>query len=527
MKKLLLFFFIVFAFSARAQIPEPAMFWLEGVGGNGYNEVGTFVSKTTDGGFIINIGTNSASGTGNIDSFCASSSIGDRTIFLKYNSDASILEWSKCSTNGSYIYPQSDGSFIFGGITSSVPSGWAFKIMKEDALGAVLWSKTYGGQAASARLSGMIATEDHGYIMIGETNYSDTDFISHYGSWTDDDIAILRIDSNGNKVWTKVIGGSSEDKAVAIVTAPSDGCYVLGSTLSSDYDCTGSLGGGDLYLARLDKNGNILWHRDIGGSGGEYASYGVSNGKGGIIIAGATSSLDVDVTVYPSYGCPIWALEVDSNKNVLWDNCYGGGGSNCYPNAICKATDGSIWIAGVSTLKGGQVDSGYGRDDAFFIHTDSVGKFINAKVLGSHLWDRGMMVYPLSNGNVIAGGFYDTSGGSFNSLVTYTTYPNSNAFLTVFETHTTNIAEVHSKNNKAEIYPNPTTEKINIKLSRSISDHYRIVISNIMGKQVYDHILQNHEEYLAVSINNWQTGMYYVEVMDEDGYRSVQKLIVE
>jgi len=70
----------------------------------------------------------------------------------------------------------------------------------------------------------------------------------------------------------------------------------------------------------------------------------------------------------------------------------GGGGSNCYPKAICKATDGSIWIAAVSTLIGGQVDTQYGGDDAWFLHISDTGNVINAKVLGSDQDDRGMMV---------------------------------------------------------------------------------------------------------------------------------------
>ena len=523
MKKLLLIFIVFCAIDTFGQVPEPRMLSLMGYGGNGYSEVEPNVTKTNDGGFIINIATNVIAGTGNIDSFCTGISTGDKAVFLKYNSDASTLEWSKCSSDGGYIFPQTDTFFVFGGMTTAVASGWAFKIIKEGASGTVLWNKTYGGEAASARLFGMIAIQDGGYIMVGETNYSDTDFTTHYGSWMDDDIAIIKVDSNGNKVWSKVIGGSAEDAATSIVTAPGNGCYVLGTTLSSDYDCTGNHGGDDIYLVRFDKDGNILWHKDIGGSGGENASSAFADGKGGVIIAGASNSLDGDRTHFPSFGCPIWALEVDSNKNILWDNCYGGGGGNCYANSICKATDGSIWIAGVSSIVGAEVDTNIGRDDAWIVHTDSIGNFLNARVLGSTLWDRGMMIYPLSNDNVITGGFYDTSGGAFSSVMTYSSYPNSNAFLTILSPfNQTFVSPITNEQEHFKMNPNPSKDKVTI-----IADFKRnteITITDMLGKTVYK---SSMIDTLQVSVYGWHPGIYYVQLINENGLKETKKLLVE
>jgi len=516
MKKLIVLFFILFTHCAFAQVPEPVMLSLRGIGGNGDDQILTNVTKTSDGGFIIAISTNSAPGTGNIDSFCDVA--GGRNIFLKYSADGSVLEWDKCSTSGSYIFPRNDGSFIFGGIATAVPSGWAYEITKEDAFGSVLWTKTYGGEAASAIFRSMIATNDGGYIMMGETNYTDTDFTTHYGSWVNADIGVIKVDSNGNKVWAKVIGGTGDERGLTIVTAPGDGCYVLATTYSNDYDCMGNHGGDDIYLVCLDKNGNILWHNDIGGSGGDRGNWMTANGKGGVIIAGASSSTDGDITVFPSFGCPIWALEVDSNKNITWNNCYGGGGGNCYANAICKATDGSIWVAGVSTDAGGEADSAYGRDDAWFVHTDSTGDFINAKVVGSHLWDRGTMVYPLSNGNVIAGGFYDTAGGSFSN----NWYGGDDAFLTVFSPWTTGITQLQEGDNEIKLYPNPSNEMVTIESGNTES--YDLAVTDIVGKLVYK---TNFNSKIAMPVNNWQAGIYFVQVVGADGYRCVQKLIVQ
>ncbi len=166
----------------------------------------TPVTKTTDGGFIISYESGSTSGP--VDTLCSATYV--RTIFQKYNSDASAIEWNKCYLNNVddsgfiYLFPTTDGGSILGGIARG--STFKFLIHKENPVGVVVWSKSFG-DGADAILRSMTATDDGNYVMIGETNYADTDFIVHYGGWTDADIAVMKLDSNGNKLWARVIGG--------------------------------------------------------------------------------------------------------------------------------------------------------------------------------------------------------------------------------------------------------------------------------------------------------------------------------
>ena len=94
MKKLLLIIFVFFSFAVYAQVPEPQMQWLKTITGDGNVTVERPVIKTFDGGFILRLEANAPPGLGNIDSFC--SYPGYRDIFLKYNADATTLEWTKC-----------------------------------------------------------------------------------------------------------------------------------------------------------------------------------------------------------------------------------------------------------------------------------------------------------------------------------------------------------------------------------------------------------------------------------------------
>ncbi len=520
MKKLLgiLFVFVVHPWAGYGQVTEPQMLWLRGFSGNSH--FATPVTPQADGGFILAMSANMHGG--NIDSFC--SITGNRAIYFKFNSDASVLEWTKCyegtgDTLLSYIFPQSDSGIVFGGEFQS-GYGWGFYICKQDELGNIIWSHSYS-KGNSPLLNDMIATNDGGYIMLGVVYYTDSNFTVHNSGSLNSDIGIIKLDSTGNKQWSKAIGGSLNDVAYSVTEGPHHGYYIIGSTISGDFDGVGNHGGADVFVVRLDSNGNIIWHKEFGGSGNDDGNYGWPDGKGGVLVAASNGSNNGDVTHYPSYDCPIWVLDVDSTGSLVWNNCYGGGGLNCYPNSICRATDGSIWVAGVSTLAGGLVDSQYGRDDAWFLQTDSIGNFINGKVLGSSLDDRGMIIFPLTNGNVIGGGFYGWGDGTFPGIFSGPYGGVTNAFLAVFTPNSTGITVPPKRIYSINMYPNPSNDILTLKTN--ISGNCETIITDMTGRVIYKGVVENQKE---ISVREWQKGIYFLIVIDERGNKQVQKIVI-
>ncbi len=516
MKKFLGFIFLLCSFSALAQVPEPAMLWMKGYGGNGVDQVGAAVVKTADSGFIIQISSTSDSGNGNLDSFCYLS--GDRSIFLKFNAEGTDIDWSLCTANGNYLFPISSGNYILGGLSDA--SGWAFKVIKLDNSGAILWRKTFGN-GGNAILRSMIATNDGAFLMMGEVNYIDTDILIHYGSWMDADLWVLKVDSNGNKIWSIVLGGTYNETGVTLVQAPNNGCYVVGSTQSNDHDCTGYHGGGgDGYLARLDSNGKVIWHKDLGGSGqdGVYG-WAISDGKGGVIITSGSNSADGDVHHHVYNGFNYWVLDVDSSGNILWENCFGGGGREL-PLTICKATDGSTWVGGESEGQGGQVDTFYDNlnYDGWLVHADSVGIFLSAKVLGSNDLDMCQMLYPLKDGTVLAGGYFSERNGTFSSL---TSYGSGDAFLAEFANWATGVSQVNNEN-EIQINPNPASEQVTIESGQH--GNYDILVMDAIGSCIYSNRFTGK---IQLSVGGWLPGIYYIQVVNAKGFKNVQKLIVQ
>jgi len=516
----ILFFFFAFV-TANAQ-KKIAVQSLKGYGGSAADQIISNVTKTNDGGFVLAMESNSPANTGNIDSFCSES--GERIIFLKYNHDGSVLEWNKCywATGDSiliWIYPNNTSYILIGSISTG-----GIVINKEDASGSLVWTKNYS-KGNGSLLDDAIQTSDGGYIALSRSYYSDTNASIHYGSWMDADMWIIKLDSNGNKVWSKVIGGSANDWGTKLINAPNKGVYVAGITLSNDHDCTGnhSSGGYDAYIAKLDSNGNLIWHKDYGGSGTDEFYYACENLKGGLIACGYSTSTDGDVHhhISPAGGQNYWATEIDTSGTIVWENCNGGNGSEV-AHTICKATDGSIWLGGYSLGSGGEIDTFYGFRDAFFVHADSVGKFISEKVLGSTQDDEGLMIYALSNNSVIAGGFYWAQNAGFSSLYNYGA---QDAFLTVFSPWPENVDVQNEATTYIQAFPNPATDEVKVRINQT-NCTVQISISNVLGAQVYSNNLSSSQTELRIQTGNWLRGVYFIQVLNERGFKSISKVIL-
>lgn len=216
----------------------------------GFNEERGFsLQQTIDGGFIIG-GTTQTNSNGNADVF-----------FVKTNASG-VVEWSRSMGGGSSdncfdIKPTSDGGFIFTGAQASYGTGpWDYWLVKITASGNLSWAKAYGGFGEEhSRI--VHEANDGGFIIMGHTTSWGA------GGW---DILMIKTDENGNEQWSKVFGGSANEFA-GDFAATGDAYYM--ATFSESYG-----NGRDFLVMKIDNNGNLIWGRNIGFVGNDILPFG-------------------------------------------------------------------------------------------------------------------------------------------------------------------------------------------------------------------------------------------------------------
>jgi hypothetical protein len=135
--------------------------------------------------------------------------------------------------------------------------------------------------------------------VIGETTSADHDITDHLDSY---DGWILKLDATGNILWSKSIGGFNSESATDIIQLD-NGEYRIAATstsldgdLTTHYGPTGSDDWSDCWVLQLDVSGNIKWQKTYGGSYDERIWGLVLTADDGMILSGTSASNDIDVT---------------------------------------------------------------------------------------------------------------------------------------------------------------------------------------------------------------------------------------
>jgi hypothetical protein len=118
-------------------------------------------------------------------------------------------------------------------------------------------------------------TTDNGYIIAGYTN--------SFGAGLED-VYLIKTDANGDALWTKTYGGTGGDQGSSVQQTTDNGYTIAGYTNSF------GAGNYDVYLIKTDVNGDTLWTKTYGGAGTDYGWSVQQTTDNGYIIAGFTNS---------------------------------------------------------------------------------------------------------------------------------------------------------------------------------------------------------------------------------------------
>lgn len=301
------------------------LIWSRNFGGK-MNESGSDIVKVPGGGFLA-LGSTFSFGSGDHDVYA-----------LRLDEFGDTL-WSRTyggsgADYGYGIEATTDNGFVMVGMTRSTGAGKGdLFLTKIDSLGAELWSNTFGGLERDEGWS-VRQTPDGGFIVAGVTG--------SFGAGQED-FYLVKTDSTGTLQWEKTFGGPSGDWANA-VRVTSDSGYILIGTTSSFGD-----GFSSVYVVRLGSTGDLLWIKTYGGSKSELGSSIEQTSDGGFILAGATASFSQDFN-------DVYVAKIDGNGSLLWENHFGGAFDE-RGYAIAELADGGFLVSGTTgTFGSGKID---------------------------------------------------------------------------------------------------------------------------------------------------------------------------
>ncbi len=270
------------------------------------------VMQTSDGGFILS----------NYFSLIKTNSLGD-TIWTK--------RYTVTGNNFfiNFVQQCSDGGYIATGQAySSTSTSYEVALVKTDINGNLVWTKTYAGNQTDNG-EAVQQTSDGGYI-IGGSTYS---FIPIHS-----DFYIIKTNNAGDTLWTKVYGGAGYDFLYSLKET-NDGGYLAVGSYDETFIPTGTLTT-DIYIIKTNSFGDTLWTRTYGGPGYQEGHFGEQTSDGGYIITGYTSSVS-------GGNQDVFLLKLDPNGNQVWSNKYGGTSLD-NGNTVHQTNDGGYIISGIT-----------------------------------------------------------------------------------------------------------------------------------------------------------------------------------
>jgi hypothetical protein len=239
------------------------------------------------------------------------------------------------------------------------------------------WIQNLGG-SDNEEANRLLPTNDGGILLSGYS-YSNDGMLSGNNGWQDG--WLIKTNANGHLEWQTTIGGNGADVIEAIEEV-NDGYILAGWSSSTEVDFINSNGLEDGFIAKIDFKGNVQWIESFGGSSMDKLFDLEITEDGDIVAVGYLMSPNVSMTTYQHHGLlDLWVVKLDQDGQLIWQNTYGGSDDD-FAYAITTMSDGTFAIAGSSDSMDGQVGGNNGEWDGWIINIDNDGKLLWSESFG-------------------------------------------------------------------------------------------------------------------------------------------------
>lgn len=218
-----------------------------------------------------------------------------------------------------------------GGPNKGSADAW---VIKFDDGGTVLWRRQPG--TSDSDLANGVATDQDGNVyVVGQTNVVRGDFSNF-------DASIMKLDGEGNELWTQLLGTEAEDLAAGVATDRAGNVYVVGGTQGALFGANNLQF--DAWIAKFDKDGNVLWTRQPRTERDDIANAVATDKHGNVYVVGQTDGSLAGPN--PSEGTrDAWIIKYNAGGRELWKRQLSTG---AFDSAKGVAIDerGNVYVVG-------------------------------------------------------------------------------------------------------------------------------------------------------------------------------------
>ena len=490
------------------------------------------------------IGTYSINTNGNEDIYIAKVNSSGTVKWVK-SFGGSATDNGRCvSSNSSNIFLAGEflsPSLVVGSNTLSTSSIGLF-LCKMDTLGNIIWVTQYANSSSSSVYVNSICTDAAG------NSYCAGNFIGTCVIGTSTLTApgmgfegyVTKLDINGNVIWCKTIGGSTNTENINGITTDNAGnAYItgyfnFGSTTTVGNYTLSSSGSTDAFAAKLSPAGNVLWAKRFGGSGADLGRSITSNNGPFLYIGGNYNPpFTMGSNTFTQAG--IYISRLDTSGTIIWANNFEKnpvGSQNINLNKILTDVGGNVystgWFTGTTTFGSSTVSavalsapSSDANADGFISKLDASGAFswvkqitssINSLQYGKSLAYTSGMIYCLG----------DAFSSSSIDTFTFNTSSGEFGFLLKMAANDVGIEE-NIKELSVFVYPNPANDKLFIELTENTEELY-YSLTDVTGKKVIHKKRIVSKE--SINVSHYSKGIYFLQ-LEAKNQIAVKKIIIE
>jgi len=335
---------------------------------------------------------------------------------------------------------------LLGNITHSQTWQWAKSAHGAfDDWGSSIAVDTWGNTFVAGRFTSVS-------VSFGTTTLTNTDTTNTGNTGMSVDIFLTKYDASGNFLWAKSVRGTDnmDERVFSVAIDASGNAYMAGMysspTLSFDSITLTNAGVENIFLAKYDANGNVIWAKSYGGSYHDWAYYVAVDVSGNIYMTGVFQSPTINfdtitLTNLDNTGnyTDMFLVKFDVNGNVVWAKS--AGGTN-YEWALAVSVDalGNAYQTGYfyspTLALGSTTLTNNGFSDIFLTKYDINGNVVWARSTGSDNDDNANSIVVGTSGDIYIAGNFNSHTIAFGTT-TLTNAGTCNIFIAKYDTNGT------------------------------------------------------------------------------------------